>query len=190
MMASFASRAPTSPPDTGASRVATDFARASAWIRTARDGSEVLMSQTTLPGRSAGKHAVQRQVHFLDLGGKPDHREHHFASLRHLAGGGAPGSAAARRSAAFSRVRVVRAIAWPAFNRWPHIDLPMTPIPIHPIAAIAVPRPFYSFSSGGSESPSLMTGPSPGAAQRTALRITVCTSFWWYVGKVSWPGRK
>ncbi len=49
MIASFASRAPTSPPETGASREATDRFFASSWMRIAREGSEVVMSQTTQP---------------------------------------------------------------------------------------------------------------------------------------------
>ena len=35
-----------------------------------------------------------------------------------------------------------------------------------------------SFSRGGSESPSFITGPSPGAAHRTAFLMTVLTSLW------------
>ncbi len=44
-----ASRAPTSPPDTGASRLATPRARAAWWISRASDGSLVVMSTRTLP---------------------------------------------------------------------------------------------------------------------------------------------
>ena len=38
----------------------------------------------------------------------------------------------ARRSAAFSRVRVCTRTAHPAASRCPHIERPMTPIPIQP----------------------------------------------------------
>jgi len=77
------------------------------------------------------------------------------------------------------------------------MDLPMTPIPIQPTLVCATLVSFmpllrspgsrrfapsacsrYIFSSGGSESPSFITGPSPGAVQRTAFLITVRISFW------------
>ena len=50
MIASLALRAPTSPPDTGASRASTPFFLASAWMRWARVGSEVVISTITEPG--------------------------------------------------------------------------------------------------------------------------------------------
>ena len=49
MIDSRASRAPTSPPDTGASRLATPRARAAASISRASEGSLVVMSTSTAP---------------------------------------------------------------------------------------------------------------------------------------------
>ena len=50
--------APTSPPDTGASTLATPFAFAASWISRASDGSLVVMSTSTVPGLAAGQGAL------------------------------------------------------------------------------------------------------------------------------------
>ena len=49
MMESLASRAPTSPPDTGASRQATPFLDPAAAICTAKAGLEVVISMAIVP---------------------------------------------------------------------------------------------------------------------------------------------
>src|SRR5271157_432488 len=51
---------------------------------------------------------------------------------------------AASSSDAFSRVLVVSDTGYPAFNRWPHIDLPMTPMPTQPTRD-SVMLPFTRF---------------------------------------------
>ena len=57
MIDSRASRAPTSPPETGASRLATPRARAAASISRASDGSLVVMSTSTAPAASVVNRA-------------------------------------------------------------------------------------------------------------------------------------
>eukprot|EP01139_Manchomonas_bermudensis_P006200 Amastigsp_a176671_8.p2 type:complete len:133 gc:universal Amastigsp_a176671_8:318-716(+) len=55
MIESRASRAPTSPPDTGASSECTPRSAAALAIRTASDGSDVVRSTTIVPGRAPAR---------------------------------------------------------------------------------------------------------------------------------------
>ena len=61
MIESLASRAPTSPPETGASTAWTCLALAAWSISIASAGSLVVMSTSTVPGLRAGERAVLAQ---------------------------------------------------------------------------------------------------------------------------------
>ena len=129
----LASRAPLSPPETGASIAEMPLAAASVARLRASDGVLVVISI-----RSDGGFEVEsvpwgpRWISSTSAG-KPTIE---IATSRSRAASAAESAHFApcpNRSAAFSRVRVCTVRSWPAASRCPAIDLPMTPVPINPI---------------------------------------------------------
>ena len=104
--------APTSPPETGASMLATPrFAAASA-ISTASDGWLVVMSTSTSPDFAAGQRAVVAEDHFAHIVRKADDREHHVATRPPRRAANRPSWRRARRaSSAFDFVRL-KTVTW------------------------------------------------------------------------------
>ena len=134
MIDSRASRAPMSPPETGALNPAcTNLAFASWKISWAKAGSLVVMSTTTEPGLAPEKNTVFPEDHFSDVSGVAHDGERHVRGLCHL-------SRRRRNRGPFSGQRlgffwrsIVNGRRYPASIRCPHIDEPMTPVPIQPI---------------------------------------------------------
>ena len=134
MIESVAFRAPTSPPETGASIDSTPRAFAAARISCASVGSLVVMSTRIEPG-CARVRASRRSPRTTSRTsrGKADHREHDVCASGDLGGRIRPhGAALEQRLEPVTRVRENTVTGYPASSRCPHIDEPITPLPIQP----------------------------------------------------------
>ena len=87
MIESVALRAPTSPPETGASRLATPRSRAASKISLASDGSLVLMSTITEPGSAVASTPCSAEDHLTHVGRITDHRERRHRHRRAASAG-------------------------------------------------------------------------------------------------------
>lgn len=125
--------APRSPPDTGASIEAQFLADAAAAISTAREGSDVVISTKTPPGRRPERAPCSGSKRTLRTSdGKPTMEKTTSdweASSRGELARFAPRSS---KGWALERVRLKTVRLNPALIRWEHIERPMTPVPIQP----------------------------------------------------------
>ena len=133
---SRASCAPTSPPETGASTLATPLAFAASWISTANDGSLVVMSTSTLPASQPARAPSGPSTTSRTSRGKPTMLK--ITSLRSATDFGVSAQVApcSRTESAVSRVRVYTVAEKPRSMRWAHMLRPMTPRPIHPMRVL------------------------------------------------------
>ena len=139
MMTSRASRAPTSPPETGASMASSPRADAAAEILRARTGLDVVMSTRSAPGRALSMIPPGARYVCSTSCGKPSMVMTTAASAaaapaesRHCA----PDS---RRGSALALVRLKTRTGWPAARRWPAMLRPMTPVPMKAIPGFPGP---------------------------------------------------
>ena len=137
MIESRASFAPTSPPETGASTAWTFLALAAWSISIARAGSLVVMSTRTVPGFAPASVPSVPSVTSRTSRGKPTivkTTSDAWATARGESASLAPFSTS---GLALSAVRLKTVALYPAAIRWPHIDRPITPVPIQPIRVFA-----------------------------------------------------
>ena len=86
MIDSRASRAPMSPPETGASIACTPLRPARPRrSRPPAPARSCVMSTTTVPGFAPARDPLLAQSHLADVAGIADDREYHVRGLRHLA---------------------------------------------------------------------------------------------------------
>jgi hypothetical protein len=78
MIDSVPATAPTSPPETGASRKSMPLPSRRAAMSRAAAGRIVLMSTATRPGPAGARHPLLAEHHLFDIGRIGDHRDHHF----------------------------------------------------------------------------------------------------------------
>lgn len=133
MMERRASRAPMSPPETGASRVATPWARAAASISRASAGSLVDMSTRTVPRAAPASTPSGPSTTSRTSAGYPTIVKITSETAATAHGVSAQKAPRASRGSARARVRVKMVARWPAAMRWPHIEAPMIPVPIQPM---------------------------------------------------------
>ena len=137
MMESRASIAPTSPPETGASRVRTPFAPARSLTRRSTSGEMVLMSIHSCPAfapsiaPSLPKSTASTSGEFVTMMTSTSTSR---ARSRGVAAAFAPSFA---RASAFARVRFHTVRGKPAFRRFRAIGEPMIPSPMTPTRSMA-----------------------------------------------------
>src|SRR5581483_7260535 len=127
-----ASRAPTSPPETGASTAWAERARAAAAISRASCGSLVDMSTKIWAGRAAASAPSSPSSVARTSAGKPTMVKTTSEAAATARGESAHAAPRATSGSAFARVRLKTVAAKPLAIRWPHIEAPITPVPIHP----------------------------------------------------------
>ena len=86
MIDSVPSRAPTSPPDTGASNAVSPHLRRGVENRPRHRRRDRAHVDQELTGPRAGDHAVIAEVDLLDVGRVGQHRDHDVAALGDLFG--------------------------------------------------------------------------------------------------------
>ena len=136
MMVRVPSRAPTSPPLTGASRAWTSFcARRSASMR-AVSGLIVLLSMKTVPGSAPSRIPFAPRTTCSTSGesGKLVHRNSTCPATS--AGELAALAPSATSASTMARLRLWTTSSWPAFIRLRAMAAPMMPSPMYPIFAI------------------------------------------------------
>ncbi len=133
MIDNRASRAPTSPPDTGASMLWIFFDLATAYISRARLGSVVVMSTRMLPFFAPERTPRSPRMTSRTSGGKPTIVNTTSDASATALGESAHAAPLASNAPALSLPRVWTVMPYPFAMRCPHIGPPMTPVPIHPI---------------------------------------------------------
>ena len=133
MIDNRASRAPMSPPETGASNAITPFANASSAIRTAKPGRLVVISTIALPGARPASAPSSPRITSSTSEGYPTIVK--TTSLCNATSRGLEQADAPRliRSFSFDGVRLNTEVLYPALRRCEHMLRPMTPVPIQPI---------------------------------------------------------
>ena len=137
MIDSVPLRAPTSPPETGASILPTPRAAAASWISIASDGSLVVMSTRTDPAAAPETAPCPPRNTSRTSAGNPTMAKVTSDAAATAAGVSAQVAPAASSAPAFLRVLVWTVIGYPADCRCPHIDVPITPVPIHPTDVVS-----------------------------------------------------
>ena len=110
MMDSRASRAPTSPPETGASTACAPDSSARRAISTASEGSLVVMSTSNAPGRHAPSTPDGPSTTSRTSSGNPSMVNTTSAFAATSAGSSAQRAPASSRASALARVRVWTAV--------------------------------------------------------------------------------
>src|SRR3954452_19790012 len=140
MIESVASRAPTSPPLTGASTQPIPRAPHSCAISRVTTGEIVLMSTTSEPDRAPASRpsSPSRTSRTWGESGSMRITTSAFSATSRALDAATPPSAAI--SSTLARVRENRTSSWPAFIRLRAMGLPMTPRPTKPTRSFAIRR--------------------------------------------------
>ena len=136
MIDSRASRAPTSPPETGASMLATPLRAANSAISTASEGWLVVMSTRIEPSRQPPSAPSGPRITLRTSAGYPTIVNTTSEAAATALGESAQAAPFATRGSAFHRVRLKTVAEKPASIKWPHMLAPITPVPIQPIRVL------------------------------------------------------